>query len=349
MKISLKSILILTIQLSLFCQADKKIFPKALSFTPTKKTGLTYVQSSPKQKPKQRTKRHVQSQAEARTNLLKKIYFNSVSTVLLCPNYYEFKRIYDALNKGKIELTPYPEDCINEVYGTNDTQNIIDLKEQGLKPMYLFAINYKNVCLALCGQRTEEVMSFLYQFTPLFKNLKTILLYGICGCTNGDSVPGSILLSNTYYRPCNGTLGEKKGNTMLTLTKEKTHFVYIKEITTETEFTSFTQDLFTFIKEKGISVDLCSNFTSDLFINDPTTKSTLNETLQTNTVCINMEDFLIANFFKEKKPKVLFCPIRAVSDHAGGSTLKISESTKETACKALEKILPITLNFLDSQ
>lgn len=354
MKISLKYSLITIIQLSLLCCANAKGLkrrPAALSFTPKIKVAIKYKhtlgnpffphEANQKQKP---TKKIIQQ--KNKHLLLEKTYLDPVKTALFCPNDYEFKAVYDALKHMQIELTPYPDYYTQHVYGTqDDTFNLTALKKQKLNPMYLFSFGGNFFCLALCGQRTSETSLFLPQFVSLFKNLKTVFLYGICGCTNTKLRQGTIMLSCDYFMPDNAVLGKKKGEMDITLI-ENVNFNCIKHINVDENIRQFNEDLYAYIQEKssGLQVCPCQNFTSDFFLNHPSVNEQINSILESENVCINTEDFTIAKFFHTRQIPLSFYPIRTVSDHA-----ETSKEGKKTACKSIFNVVPITLEFLTSK
>ncbi len=284
----------------------------------------------------------------------KRLYFRlpkliNPSILLICPNSYEFKAVYEALkDKYKLKTCKRIKDYI---FGDSNSfdKNLKDLRVEGIQPLYFFNINNVKICLALCGQRTSEIYKSSSKFQIVFKNLKTVILYGICGCSNPDTNVGSIILPSKYVEGVSAATGQPDEGTEVFLKNKSFYFKDKNESEIETNtkkvINTFLNTFRKRLTNTNINCFIGTNFSSEIFIRDDELVLQLIAKLDTSNICINTEDYTMAQNYKD----IVFIPIRAVSDHAGLKDPNEILEGKKQACETLNQAALLTTNLIFKQ
>ena len=306
---------------------------------------------------------------------LKEKFLNSkiagITELYLFPNDYEYSIVYACLtqealvegrygNKGiyekckteqKVESEKIEEEAETKGQGKQGKEEgwIGNLSEK-LKTTAWALIKYKEkkFFIAICGEGTYELLVFLPNCFRVFKNLKTIFLGGICGCSGTNIAVGTLLIPEKYCYIRKTSKGKASDRIM---DKEVLQFsdsyVYKKDLIT-TEFEGnyeFISKIVTCFSESHIeTVFKGTNCSSDQFIDDVEYSDSICSELGAEMVIFNMEDGQLAAQCKDH-----FCDFyafRVVSDHAGGTPREIDSGGKKLACAKLGIAFTSLMKFL---
>lgn len=328
MKINFIALIIISYSLLNCCFGGRDRLPDVYFHTPIKKKPVEYKAKIP---------------AAAKKRLYSRLpKLINPSILLICPNSYEFKAVYEAL-KDKYELKTCKK-IKDYIFGNSNPfdKNLKDLQVEEIEPLYFFKINSVKFCLALCGQRTDETHTFSSNFKNTFKNLNTVILYGICGCSDTSINVGSIIFPSEYIKADSLTTGHPDKDTEVFLKNEGFYFKTSKRISIERKLTKKIKNIQKLFKEcYSLETQRYPNFSSDAFIKDDKFIQQITNALNTNSICINTEDYTIALVFND----VDFIPIRAVSDYAGLEYTNGIQEGKTQACEALSEAASFTFDL----
>ena len=263
---------------------------------------------------------------------------SEISYLCICPIIDELIAVYESLHLPGFIAQGISQDIIDELcealYGRNGSvqwRESISKKPilpdgSPTQPIYFFKNEEgKNLCLAFCGKGPIEITSFCSKLSNVFKNLKHVLVCGICACTDPNVHPGSVLLC-TKYLILSGNDGKPPSETIkgkeIYIVGGNSYFTNPHYLTCNVESSLFkaltkviTSDL-KFEKNKEI---FALNVSFGRFIADLILVENLNHFARTLQLsgCIDMEGTQLANYFYTLG-KCTFLAIRYVSDNGYG-------------------------------
>lgn len=331
--------------------------------------------------PSGRKNRSISAPDKKQKQVAEQLYLNSkiagITELYLFPNDYEYSIVYAYLaQKGQVE-GKYGNKEIYELYKKeqkseereiyeeikaqkHENQQEAFWTEEVSKKLYkdckvktpawaLIRFNKKKFFIAICGEGTDGLSDFISNCSSFFRQLKTVYIGGICGCSNEKFQVGDVLVSNTYYLMGKGVIGDYKDRDEDFRDEEniiQCHGVYFNKKDLETTNFSDTLDFINKIDfpTKGIICHECVNFTSNLFVNQKESRDAICEALNADTVAFNMEDGVLARLCRKKSLK--FYAFRVVSDSAGTTPRGKRMPYRDAACEKLGVVFSLLMCFL---
>ena len=296
---------------------------------------------------------------------------DGVTELYLFPNDYEYSFVYACLTQEaqvegrhgnkeiyekykavkKSESKKPCEEVKAQEKGEQEKEEgwVGNLSERLKTPAWaLIKYKEKKFFIAICGEGTYDLLLFLPNCFSVFKNLKTVFLGGICGCSGMDVDVGTLLIPEKYCYIRKTTKGQASDRI---IDKEVLQFsdsyVYKKDLIT-TEFKGsyeFISKIAAYFSENDIAtVFKGTNCSSDQFIDDVKYSDSICSELGAEMVIFNMEDGQLAAQCKDHSCN--FYAFRVVSDHAGGTPREIDNGGKKEACAKLGMAFTSLMKFL---
>lgn len=315
---------------------------------------------------KNRKIRSISAPGKKQKQVAEQLYLNSkiagITELYLFPNDYEYSIVYAYLaQKGQVEGKYGDKGIYEEIKAQKqENQQEASWLEEVSKKLYkdckvktpawaLIKFNKKKFFIAICGEGTDGLSDFISNCSSFFRQLKTVYIGGICGCSNEKIQVGDVLVANTYYLMGKGVIGDYKDRDEDFSDEEniiQCHGIYFNKKDLETTNFSDTLDFINKIDfpTKGIICHECVNFTSNLFVNQKESRDAICEALNADTVAFNMEDGVLSRLCRKKSLK--FYAFRVVSDSAGTTPRGKRMPYRDAACEKLGVVFSLLMCFL---
>ncbi|MGX8716699.1 MAG: hypothetical protein ACSW8C_01765 [bacterium] len=323
-------------------------------------------------------------------SLIPKIQF-----MCICPTPLEFLYVYKGLSSSdnftecddiSTDITNEIKDKLYENVSLDPWVNFIkdrikkrpsDASISSLQPIHFFKDKEGHIlCLAWCGKSPGPAAAFGAN-SKCFRELKHVLVCGICGCTNTELETGSVLLSKKYV-----LLSENAGKPDFEALRERGKQAYICSKVgygTDPKILSYdsTCSLFDEIKGNlaGVPIYDSLNVSFSFFVEDFELCEAIQSRAEENGIysgCIDMEGTTLAEHFYLRGCDFFSC--RFVSDFGKsrselfskeeGRDLALSCATlhapsvifcfmshnfSENSCKLIEEEIPTTCSSFEGK
>lgn len=229
----------------------------------------------------------------------------------------------------------YPREKL-EKWSLDATISSLKSQEKSFLPIRFFEKRPGLIfCVAYSGKGSELASSFCTQVHASFKNLKHVLICGICGCPNADIPIGDILLSKKYVK-LQGTSGvpqnSRKPESEIAIRGTRSYYEH-KE-TRSYEQIAYLLEYFQNNLVCSPKFHLAANYSFDNFIEDAILSKNLLELAKSLPVIIDMEGVTLASMFDDMSCDVV--SIRFKSDGAGTNPAEFSDG-KSTALRNMQE------------
>lgn len=280
----------------------------------------------------------------------------SVELMIVCPNDYEFFPIYKYLTEATDHFQLYYplEKKVKPMLLKSLNLDTVKMQDENgapfdLAPLYFFAtLDGAHIfCLVVGGERSRTIGVFLGDIKHYFKNLKQVILSGICGCFNTDVKLASVMVSykcSTLKLLCGDLKDPSKGSCYVPFGQMRGKLENLIDASASDYYSTMAEQLEAY---------LCHSISTDVFINDKSVGNSLLSFYTNEYLTVSMEDHIVWETFQKINIPVLI--IRTVSDHAGaventedkyGNVKSEFECGKMLACNRLGTIMPMVLHLI---